>query len=45
MKAELGGKIMTKFVCVIKRKLIFEIYKNCLEPTKLENKIKYLEKK
>ena len=28
----------------IKRKLKFENYKNCLEATKLENKIKYLEK-
>ena len=30
--------------CVIKRKLKFENYKNCLEATQLENKIKYLEK-
>ena len=30
--------------CVIKRKLKFQNYKNCLEATKLENKIKYLEK-
>ena len=28
--------------CVIKRKLEFESYKNCLEATQLENKIKYL---
>ena len=28
---------------VIKRKLMFEIYKNCLEATQLENNIKYLE--
>ena len=31
--------------CVIKRKLKFENYKNCLEITQLENKISYLEKK
>ena len=31
--------------CVIKRKLKFENYKNCLEATQLENKINYLEKK
>ena len=30
---------------VIKRKLKFENYKNCLEATQLDNKIKYLEKK
>ena len=30
--------------CVIKRKLKFEKYKNCLEATQLDNKIKYLEK-
>ena len=30
--------------CVIKRKLKFENYKNCLEITQLENKISYLEK-
>ena len=29
---------------VIKRKLKFENYKNCLEATKLENKLKYREK-
>ena len=28
-----------------KKKLKFENYKNCLEATKLDNKIKYLEKK
>ena len=28
--------------CVIKRKLKFENYRNCLEVTKLKNKIKYL---
>ena len=30
--------------CVIKRKLKFKFYKNCLEATKLDSKIKYLEK-
>ena len=30
---------------VIKRKLKFEYYKNCLEATQIENKINYLEKK
>ena len=30
--------------CVIKWKLKFENYKNCLEAPKLENKIKYPEK-
>ena len=30
--------------CVIKRKLKFENYKNCLEVTQLENKTNYLEK-
>ena len=30
--------------CIIKRKLKFENYKNCLEATQLENKINYLEK-
>ena len=30
--------------CVIKRKLRFEKYKNCLEATRLENKINYKEK-
>ena len=30
--------------CVIKRKLRFENYKNCLEATELENKINHLEK-
>ena len=29
---------------VIKRKLKFENYKNCLDAPRLENKIKYLEK-
>ena len=30
--------------CLIKRKLIFENYKNCLGATQLESKINYLEK-
>ena len=30
--------------CVIRRKLKFENYKNCLESTQLENKINCLEK-
>ena len=30
--------------CVIKRNIKFENYKNCLEATQLNNKIKYLEK-
>ena len=30
-------------MCVIKRKLKFENYENCLEATQLENKINYLE--
>ena len=30
---------------VIKRKLKFENYKNCLKATQLENKVNYLEKK
>ena len=37
-----GGKGTKK--CVIKRKLKFENYKNCLEATQLENKINHLEK-
>ena len=32
-------------MCVIKKKLEFENYKNCLETIQLENKISYLEKK
>ena len=30
--------------CIIKRKLKFESYKNCLEAARIENKINYLEK-
>ena len=30
--------------CAIKKKFKFEYYKNCLEATKIENKINYLEK-
>ena len=30
--------------CVIKRKLMFENYKNCLKATELDNKMNYLEK-
>ena len=30
--------------CVIKRKLKFENYENCLGATKLENEVNYLEK-
>ena len=30
--------------CVIKRKLKFQNYKNCLEASQLKNKINYLEK-
>ena len=36
------AKSRKKFV--IKRKLKFENYKNCLEATQLDNKIKHLEK-
>ena len=31
-------------MCVMKRKLKFENYKNCLEATQLDNIMKYLEK-
>ena len=31
--------------CVIKRKIKFENYRNCLEATQLDDKTKYLEKK
>ena len=37
-------KAKGKKKCVMKRKLKFENYKNCLEATQLENKINYLEK-
>ena len=42
MKAK---KQMAKKHCVIKRKLKFQDYKNCLEAAQIEKKIKYLEKK
>ena len=32
-------------MCVIKRKIKFEDYKNCLEAAQTEKKIKYLEQK
>ena len=38
-----AAKIITK-KCVIKEKLKFENYKNCLETTQPENKINHLEK-
>ena len=31
--------------CVIKRKLKFQDYKNCLEESRIENKINHLERK
>ena len=31
--------------CIIKGKLKFQDYKNCLEPAEIERKVKYLEKK
>ena len=40
IKKEIGAKKH-----VVKRKLKFENYKNCLETTQLENKINYLENK
>ena len=36
--------ICKKKTCVIRRKLKFEDYKNCLEVAQLESKINYLEK-
>ena len=38
-------KVKSTKKCVIKRKIQFENYKNCLETTQLENNIYYLEKK
>ena len=38
-------KVKSTKKCVIKRKIQFENYKNCLEVTQLENNIYYLEKK
>ena len=37
-------KIKSNGKCIIKRKLKFENYKNCLEVTQLENKINRLKK-
>ena len=37
-------KVKSTKKCVIKRKIQFENYKNCLEATQLENNIYYLEK-
>ena len=37
-------KVKSTKKCVIKTKLQFENYKNCLESIQLDNKIKYLEK-
>ena len=31
--------------CVIKRELEFQDYKNCLNATKIDRKLKYIEKK
>ena len=39
-----GKKAKSANKCVIKRKLKFENYQNCLEATQLDNKINYLEK-
>ena len=39
-----GKKAKGTKKCVIKRKPKFENYKNCLEATQLDNKIKYIEK-
>ena len=38
-------KVKSTKKCVIKRKLKFEDYKNCLEATQIKNKINHLEKK
>ena len=38
-------KVKSTKKCVIKRKIQFENYKNCLEATQLENNIYYLEKR
>ena len=43
-KKIIDKKAKAKKKFVIKRKLKFEDYNNCLEATKLENKINYLEK-
>ena len=38
-------KAKSRKKCVIKRKIKFENYKNCLEVTQLDSKINYLDKK
>ena len=38
-------RVMGQNKCVIRRKLMFQNYRTCLEETKLENKISHLEKK
>ena len=40
----LRAKTLSTKKCIIKRKLKFEDYKNCLEEAQIENKIKHLEK-
>ena len=44
MKDKLCGKTPDTKKCVIKRKLEFETYKNCLKATHVENKINHLHK-
>ena len=43
MEVEIKRQKTQKKKCVIKRKLNFENYKNCLEATKPEIKIEYLD--
>ena len=38
-------KVKDTKTCVIKRKIKFEDYKNCLEAAQTENKVNHLEKK
>ena len=40
----MAGKIKGTRECVIKRKLTFKNYKNCLEATQPENKVNHLKK-
>ena len=40
-----GLRAKDRKTCVIKRRLNFENYKNCLEATQIEKKVNYLEKK